>query len=140
MVHVAIYYGRLVRPLSWWFVLHHSVQPTGRHPHRAAHLHFHITAPGFDKLTTALYPSHSPFLGTDPVFATRKSLVCELKQEKDPKEYSKWGWSHEDVLKRGGNVWFWQYHFVLATEQEVVEERERHKASRLDMAPAREAN
>lgn len=112
----------------------------GRHPHRAAHLHFHITAPGFDKLTTALYPAHSPFLGTDPVFATRRSLVCELKQIADPAEYTKWGWSSDEVQQRGGKVWLWQYHFVLATDEEVIQEREKRKAERLDISAAREAN
>ncbi|KIJ67452.1 hypothetical protein HYDPIDRAFT_84331 [Hydnomerulius pinastri MD-312] len=99
----------------------------GRHPHRASHLHFHITAPGYDSLTTALYPSHSPFLGTDPVFATRKSLICQLEQVEEPSKWKAWGWSDQEVKKRGGKVWVWRYGFVLATENEVEQERARHK-------------
>ncbi|KIP02648.1 hypothetical protein PHLGIDRAFT_42445, partial [Phlebiopsis gigantea 11061_1 CR5-6] len=59
----------------------------GRHPHRSAHIHFTLTAPGYDDLTTALYPAHSPFLGTDPVFATKKSLVTPLREERDPQRW-----------------------------------------------------
>ena len=58
-----------------------------------------LKAPGFDDLTTALYPSHSPFLGTDPVFATKKSLVRELTVESDPKKWEEMGFDVEEVKK-----------------------------------------
>ena len=51
-------------------------------------------------MTTALYPSHSPFLGTDPVFATRKSLICNLEQVTDSAKWVEWGFDKEDVVKR----------------------------------------
>lgn len=74
-------------------------------------------------LTTALYPSHSPFLGTDPVFATKKSLICDLITETDPAKWKEMGWSEAEVSKRakGGEkrVWVWRYNFVLASEAEV---------------------
>ncbi|KAI0088763.1 aromatic compound dioxygenase [Irpex rosettiformis] len=89
----------------------------GRHPHRSSHIHFLLTAPGYDDLTTALYPSHSPFLGTDPVFATKKSLVSEVKEEKDPKKWEEMGFKSEEVLS--GRVWVWTYNFVLASDAEV---------------------
>ncbi|KZW00535.1 aromatic compound dioxygenase [Exidia glandulosa HHB12029] len=91
----------------------------GRHAHRASHIHFLITAPGYDTLTSALYPSHSPFLGTDPVFATKKSLICELKQDKDPKSWKEKGFKEGEVVN--GRVWVWSYNFVLPTLQEVAE-------------------
>lgn len=97
----------------------------GRHPHRAAHLHFHITAPGFDDLTTALYPSHSPFLGTDPVFATRNALICELKEEKDISAWRRMGFSENEALdilnSSEARVWVWKYDFVLPTVEAVQE-------------------
>ena len=34
-----------------------------------------IHAPGFRKLTTALYPEGDIYLASDPVFAVKKSLV-----------------------------------------------------------------
>ncbi|KAI5123963.1 hypothetical protein M0805_006375 [Coniferiporia weirii] len=91
----------------------------GRYPHRSAHIHFTITAPGYDDLTTALYPSHSPFLGTDPVFATKKSLVSDVLEERDPSAWRDMGFKTGEV--RGGRVWIWRYNFVLPTIEEVEE-------------------
>lgn len=91
----------------------------GRHPHRSSHIHFTITAPGYDELTTALYPSHSPFLGTDPVFATKKSLVTQVTEERDPARWRAMGFSEDEVRRRGGRVWVWTYQFVLPTVEEV---------------------
>lgn len=71
------------------------------------------------RLTTALYPSFSPFLGTDPVFATKKSLVCELEEVKDENTWTEMGWTAEEVQKTGGRAWVWKYDFVLPTLQEV---------------------
>jgi hypothetical protein len=68
-------------------------------------------------LTTALYPSHSPFLGTDPVFATKKSLVSDVTEEKDPKKWAEMGFRSEEV--KTGRVWVWRYSFVLASNEEV---------------------
>ncbi|KZT38643.1 aromatic compound dioxygenase [Sistotremastrum suecicum HHB10207 ss-3] len=90
----------------------------GRHPHRSSHLHFHITAPGYDSLTSALYPSHSPFLGTDPVFATRKSLICELVEEKDPKKWKEMGFENSE-LQGVSRIWVWKFDFVLPTVKQV---------------------
>ncbi|GJJ13846.1 hypothetical protein Clacol_008103 [Clathrus columnatus] len=89
----------------------------GRHPHRSSHLHFLITAPGYDSLTTAVYPSHSPFLGTDPVFATKKSLICDLEEVKDEAEWRKMGFKEGDVPNR--RVWVWKFNFVLPSVEEV---------------------
>ncbi|KAI0930370.1 hypothetical protein AcV5_007104 [Taiwanofungus camphoratus] len=89
----------------------------GRHPHRAAHIHFMLKAPGYDDLTTALYPSHSPFLGTDPVFATKKSLICQIVEEHDPKRWKDMGFKDSEV--KTGRVWVWKYQFVLPSVEEV---------------------
>lgn len=53
-----------------------------------------------DSLTTALYPSHSPFLGTDPVFATKKSLICDLSEEKNSEKWGELGWEAGEVGRR----------------------------------------
>ena len=47
----------------------------GRHNLRPNHLHMMIDAPGFRKLTTALYPEGDAYLTSDPVFGVKKSLV-----------------------------------------------------------------
>lgn len=71
------------------------------------------------RLTTALYPAHSPFLGTDPVFATKRSLVRELIVEKDPKKWVEMGFDVDEVKKNAGRVWIWKFDFVLPTSAEV---------------------
>jgi len=47
----------------------------GRHNARPSHLHVVIDAPGFHKLTTALYPEGDPYLSSDVIFGEKKSLV-----------------------------------------------------------------
>jgi protocatechuate 3,4-dioxygenase beta subunit len=42
---------------------------------RPNHLHLMIEAPGYHKLTTALYPEGDQFLASDAVFGVKKSLV-----------------------------------------------------------------
>jgi hydroxyquinol 1,2-dioxygenase len=46
-----------------------------RSPMRPAHLHFLLDAPGFQRVTTMLFPDDDPYLGTDPVFGVKRSLV-----------------------------------------------------------------
>ncbi|MER6540128.1 dioxygenase [Streptomyces sp900105755] len=48
---------------------------TGRSLMRPAHVHLLIEAPGFQRVTTMLFPSDDPYLDTDPVFGVRESLV-----------------------------------------------------------------
>lgn len=79
-------------------------------------------------LTSALYPSHSPFLGTDPVFATKKSLICQLTEERDPKRWAEYGFKESEV--NGGRVWVWTYNFVLPTIEQV-EELKKARAKKL---------
>lgn len=42
---------------------------------RPNHLHMMITAPGYQKLTTSLYPEGDKWLESDAVFGVKKSLV-----------------------------------------------------------------
>lgn len=50
---------------------------TGRHPWRPAHLHFMITAPGFERLITHVFRRGSQYLDSDAVFGVRPSLVAD---------------------------------------------------------------
>ncbi|KAF8584932.1 aromatic compound dioxygenase [Ramaria rubella] len=102
----------------------------GRHPHRSSHLHFIISAPGYDTLTTALYPSFSPFLGTDPVFATKKGLICELEEVRDEHKWTEMGWKAGEVQMNGDHVWVWRYDFVLASVEEVEALRKQQRGSK----------
>ena len=49
----------------------------GRHPWRPAHLHFMITAPGYERLVTHVFREGDRYLDSDAVFGVRSSLVAD---------------------------------------------------------------
>jgi hydroxyquinol 1,2-dioxygenase len=49
----------------------------GRHPWRPAHLHFMISAPGFERLTTHVFRNGDRYLDADAVFGVRSSLIAD---------------------------------------------------------------
>lgn len=49
----------------------------GRHPWRPAHLHFMISAPGYETLVTHVFRNDSDYLDSDAVFGVRSSLVAD---------------------------------------------------------------
>ncbi|HJT89565.1 MAG TPA: dioxygenase [Bryobacteraceae bacterium] len=57
---------------------------SGRHPYRPAHVHFIITAPGYERLVTALYVKGDQYLDSDVVFGSRESLVIDYKKNEQP--------------------------------------------------------
>lgn len=48
----------------------------GRHPYRPAHMHFLITADGFQKLVTHTFAGDDAYLDSDTVFGVKKTLVA----------------------------------------------------------------
>ncbi|MDB1107855.1 MULTISPECIES: dioxygenase [Pseudomonadaceae] len=50
----------------------------GRHPHRAAHIHFIVTAPGYDPVTTHIFAPDCPYLREDTVFGVRPDLIATI--------------------------------------------------------------
>ncbi len=48
-----------------------------RHPWRPAHLHFMITAPGYERLITHIFDEASDYLESDAVFGVRSTLVVD---------------------------------------------------------------
>jgi hydroxyquinol 1,2-dioxygenase len=48
-----------------------------RHPWRPAHLHFMISAPGYERLVTHVFRDGDPYLDSDAVFGVRSSLVAQ---------------------------------------------------------------
>jgi len=50
----------------------------GRHPWRAAHIHFRIWADGYEPLTTHLFDRASDYLDSDTVFGVKESLIRTL--------------------------------------------------------------
>jgi catechol 1,2-dioxygenase len=49
----------------------------GRHPFRPAHVHFMISAPGYEKLVTHLFLEGDKYLESDAVFGVKPSLVVQ---------------------------------------------------------------
>lgn len=53
------------------------LEALGRHPWRPAHLHFMITAPGFERLITHVFRNGDRYLDSDAVFGVRSSLIAD---------------------------------------------------------------
>jgi maleylacetate reductase len=51
---------------------------TGRHPWRAPHLHFMISAPGYKRLVTQLFVDGGAYLDSDTVFGVKEALVLDF--------------------------------------------------------------
>ena len=53
------------------------------HPWRPAHLHFMITAPGYETLITHVFRDGDAYLDSDAVFGVRQSLVADWVEQPD---------------------------------------------------------
>lgn len=69
----------------------------GRHPFRPAHIHFMITAPGYQKLVTHTFVGGDDYLTSDTVFGVKESLVAPF-----------------DKVDNGATIWKSTFDFVLA--------------------------
>jgi catechol 1,2-dioxygenase len=54
------------------------LRATGRHPWRPAHIHFVVSADGYEPVTTHIFDRTDEYLGSDAVFAVKESLVCDF--------------------------------------------------------------
>ena len=52
----------------------------GRHNWRPAHIHFMLSAEGYETLVTQLFTDDDPYLGTDAVFGVKDSLVVHYDE------------------------------------------------------------
>ena len=81
---------RTVRPVHYQIPsdgpVGRMLRATNRHPWRPAHIHFVVSADGYDSLTTHIFDSVDEYLDSDVVFAVKESLITnfELHQERDP--------------------------------------------------------
>lgn len=82
------YYFRTAKPR--WYPIP-SDGPVGRmlaaldrHPNRAAHLHFIVSAPGHETVTTHIFTPDCPYLPEDAVFGVKQSLIADFKHIDDP--------------------------------------------------------
>lgn len=51
----------------------------GRHAMRPAHIHFIVSAPGYETLVTHIFVKDDPYLESDAVFGVKESLIVEFK-------------------------------------------------------------
>jgi protocatechuate 3,4-dioxygenase beta subunit len=56
-----------------------------RNPNRPAHLHFIVSAPGYETVVTHIFTPDCPWLKDDAVFGVKESLIADFKQMDDPK-------------------------------------------------------
>jgi hydroxyquinol 1,2-dioxygenase len=54
------------------------LEAQGRHPWRPAHVHFMISAPGFEQLVTHVFVAGDKYLDSDVVFGVKDSLIGEF--------------------------------------------------------------
>jgi catechol 1,2-dioxygenase len=55
----------------------------GRHPNRAAHVHFIVTAPGYEPLITHIFTPDCRYLREDTVFGVKDSLIGDFVLSED---------------------------------------------------------
>jgi hydroxyquinol 1,2-dioxygenase len=91
----------------------------GRHPYRPAHIHFAITADGYQPLTTALYIAGDPYIDSDAVFGAKHSLTVGYR-------------NHRGASGNGATVPSIEFDFALtpiAVSRSVGEARSRVRRS-----------
>jgi hydroxyquinol 1,2-dioxygenase len=82
------YLVRTVRPVHYPIPSDGPVgamlRATGRHPWRPAHIHFVVSADGYDPVTTHIFDRGDEYLGSDAVFAVKDSLICDFVRHDAP--------------------------------------------------------
>ena len=101
---------RTVRPVHYAIPTDGPVgrmlRATNRHPWRPAHIHFVVSADGYERVTTHIFDEADPYLDSDTVFAVKDSLICAFARH-DARD--------EDAQRTGLEPPFWtaQFDFVL---------------------------
>lgn len=65
------------------------LKATNRHGWRPAHVHFVVSAEGFEPVTTHIFDSIDPYLNGDAVFGVKESLIVEFKEHGAQDEVAK---------------------------------------------------
>lgn len=81
-----------------------------RHPNRAAHIHFIVSAPGYDPVVTHIFPDDCSYLSEDAVFGVRESLIAHFKEVHTADEAERLGLKD---LDQSGPYFFVNWDFVL---------------------------
>jgi hydroxyquinol 1,2-dioxygenase len=78
------YLVRTVRPVHYQIPGDGPVgcmlRATNRHPWRPAHIHFLVSADGYEPVTTHIFDDVDPYLDSDAVFAVKDSLICRFER------------------------------------------------------------
>lgn len=82
----------------------------GRHPNRAAHIHFIVSAPGYDPVITHIFPDDCPYLGEDTVFGVRETLISKFQEVRSSQDAKGLGL---DDLEERFPYFFVNWNFVL---------------------------
>jgi catechol 1,2-dioxygenase len=64
---------------------------TGRHRYRPAHIHFEVSAPGFQLLTTQIFVAGTPHIDSDVLFNVTPGLLHDFPAIDDPERAAKLG-------------------------------------------------
>jgi protocatechuate 3,4-dioxygenase beta subunit len=76
------YLVRTMRPVAYSIPddgpVGQMLRATNRHSWRPAHVHFVVSAPGYEPVTTHLFDSVDQYLQSDTVFAVKESLICDF--------------------------------------------------------------
>ncbi|MDO6963395.1 intradiol ring-cleavage dioxygenase [Rhizobium alvei] len=81
----------------------------GRHPYRPAHLHYIISADGFETLTTHIFDPDDPYINSDAVFGVKESLLAKFNKVHDPERAR--------TYEFAGEFWDVTHDFVLARQK-----------------------
>ena len=84
----------------------------GRHPNRAAHIHFIVTAPGYDPVITHIFEPSCRYLSEDAVFGVKETLVAEFERVVDAAPITEAGFD--------GPFWLVNWDFTLAFKASVA--------------------
>lgn len=67
------------------------LRAVGRHPYRPAHIHFIVSAGGYEAVTTEIFVEGDPYLDSDAVFGVRSSLVVDFVPNESAVEAARLG-------------------------------------------------
>jgi protocatechuate 3,4-dioxygenase beta subunit len=117
------YLVRTVRPVHYAIPndgpVGRMLRETKRHPWRPAHVHFVVSAEGYEPVTTHIFDDTDPYLESDTVFAVKDSLICHfvLHEERDET-------SHQFAIDPP----FYTVAFDFVLNQQRAEAREGHRS------------
>src|SRR5271170_8384459 len=101
------------------------LKATGRHPWRPAHIHFVVSAEGYEPVTTHIFDRIDPYLASDAVFAVKDSLICDFVRHETP-------WAEASRLGIAPPYYTAEFDFRLtpaATAQSTVMDAQRRLAA-----------